>query len=116
MIQISAGSRIYVANEPVSFVKGMYGLSAICRTILNLDPLSGSYFVFRNRSGDSVRILVFDGSGLWLCAKKFAKGRLGWWPQGKTPISEVEARELLVILWQGNAAQSAFPQLWKKVA
>lgn len=115
MIQISASTKIFVANEPVSFVKGMHGLSAICRTIFDLDPLSGSYFVFRNRCGDSIRVLFFDGDGLWLCSKKFATGRIRYWPKKDEVISEVEARELLVLLWRGDSAGAEFPSLWKKV-
>lgn len=116
MIQLSPGARIYVGNEPVNFVKGMYALSAVCRSVFGLDPLSGAYFVFRNHSGDSVRILVFDGDGLWLCTKKFASGRLRWWPNGSSTISEVEAREFLVLLWRGDSTGAGFPKLWKKVA
>ena len=116
MIQLSPGAKIYICHDAVSFVKGMYGLSAVCRTILELDPLSGAYFVFRNRSGDSVRILVFDGDGLWLCAKKFATGRLRWWPQGIGTITQVEAREFLVMLWRGDSPGAGFPKLWKKIA
>lgn len=116
MIQISPGARIYVGNESVSFVKGMFALSAVCRKVFGLDPLSGAYFVFRNRSGDSVRVLVFDGDGLWLCTKKFATGRLRWWPKGDGPIAEVEAREFMVMLWRGNSGGASFPTLWKKVS
>lgn len=116
MIQISASTRIYVANDPVSFVKGMHSLSALCRNIFNLDPLSGSYFVFRNRCGDSIRVLFFDGDGLWLCSKKFATGRIRYWPKNGEAISEVDARELLVLLWRGDSARAGFPNLWKKVA
>jgi transposase len=115
MIQLSSGARIYVGNEPVNFVKGMFALSGICRTVFNLDPLSGAYFVFRNQSGDSIRVLVFDGDGLWLCGKKFATGKLRWWPSGNGAVSEVEAREFLVMLWRGDGSGAAFPKLWKKV-
>jgi transposase len=116
MIQVSPSAKIFVGNEPVSFIKGMYALSGVCREIFHLDPLSGAYFLFRNRSGDSVRILVFDGDGLWLCTKKFATGSIKSWPKGNGPMSEVDARELLVMLWRGDSRPSAFPKLWKKVS
>jgi transposase len=116
MLQLSPTARVFVANEPVSFVKGMYGLSAVCRNVLGHDPHSGAYFVFRNRGGDSVRILMFDGDGLWLSTKKFASGRIKGWPSGDGPVSQVGVRDLLVMLWHGNPMAAGFPGFWKKIA
>ena len=69
MIQISPQMRILVAIKPVDFRKGIDGLAGICRLVLKSDPFSGYVFVFRNRRGTAIKILVYDGQGYWLCQK-----------------------------------------------
>jgi transposase len=59
--------RLLVAIEPVDFRKGIDGLVAVCRQRLQSDPMSGAWFVFGSRKGRSIKILVYDGQGFWLC-------------------------------------------------
>jgi hypothetical protein len=70
MIQTSPTMRILVAVSPVDFRKGIDGLAGICRQQLQRDPMNGWAFVFRNRRGTAVKILLYDGQGFWLCQKK----------------------------------------------
>jgi len=56
MIQVSASSRILVALAPVDFRRGIDGLAALCRSVLRENPLGGTLFVFRSRSGTSLRL------------------------------------------------------------
>jgi transposase len=67
MIQITPQMRVLVAIEPVDFRRGIDGLAAQCRRVLCLDPFSGTVFVFRNRRGRAIKVLVYDGQGFWLC-------------------------------------------------
>jgi len=67
MIALTPQMRILVAVEPVDFRNGIDGLGGVCRRQLREDPLSGCVFVFRNRRGTAVKILVYDGQGFWLC-------------------------------------------------
>ena len=80
MIQTSPTLRILVAVEPVDFRRGIDGLAAICRQQLARDPMNGWAFVFRNRTGTAVKILLYDGQGFWLCHKRLSAGHYGWWP------------------------------------
>ena len=61
MIQITPQMRILVAVNPVDFRKGIDGLAGIVKA-LDLDPFSGRLFVFRSRSGTSIKIVSYDGS------------------------------------------------------
>jgi transposase len=70
VIQITAHMRIFVARHAVDFRKGIDGLSAVCRQVLMQNPLEGGVFVFRARSRIAVRILVYDGQGMWLMTKR----------------------------------------------
>ncbi len=69
MIQITPQMRILVAVEPVDFRRGIDGLAQACRETLAADPFSGTVFVFRGRTGTSIKLLTFDGQGYWLCQK-----------------------------------------------
>ena len=67
MIQVTPQMRILVAVEPADFRKGIDGLAQVCRAALESDPFCGTLFVFRNRRGTALKILVYDGQGFWLC-------------------------------------------------
>ena len=76
MLQLTPHLRILVAVEPTDFRQGIDGLCRVCRRELNADPMSGAVFVFRNRRGKSLKILVYDGhyvraTVMWSCRKIF---------------------------------------------
>ena len=75
MIAVPPGVRILLAAEPVDFRKGMDGLAALVQQALRADPFAGEVFIFRPRRGDRIRILVYDGTGLVLYAKRLEAGR-----------------------------------------
>jgi transposase len=119
MIQIPANADVCVMHEAINFRTGIDGTVAIVRTILAREPMSGGYFVFRNKLGHSIRILCWDGGGFWLCVRRLAKGTFNKvWPkaEGTTPYSPLLARELMVLIWGGDPANCDFPDLWRRIA
>jgi transposase len=98
MIQITPQMRILLAVDPVDFRKGIDGLAAVC-TSLTLDPFSGYLFVFRSRSGTSLKLLTYDSQGFWLCQKRLSKGRFRFWPKADEPLHPLAAHELQALLW-----------------
>jgi transposase len=116
MIQLVPQLRILLACEPVDFRKGLDSLLALCRGPLAQDPFSGTLFVFRNRAGTALKLLVYDGSGYWLCLKRFSQGRLQWWPRtADTPLRPLEAHQLSVLLYNGLPEQAGFAPPWRQV-
>lgn len=114
MIALTPQMRILVAVKPVDFRNGIDGLGGVCRRHLQEDPLSGCVFVFRNRRGTAVKLLVYDGQGFWLCQKRLSKGRFRWWPESATEVRrELEARELQLVLWNGDPSRGALGPLWR---
>jgi len=114
MIALTPQMRILVAVEPVDFRNGIDGLGGVCRRELGSDPLSGSVFVFRNRRGTAVKILVYDGQGFWLCQKRLSKGRFRWWPErAAKAVRELESRELQLVLWNGDPSRACLGPLWR---
>ena len=72
------GTRVYLACGATDMRKGFDGLAAQVQTVLSQDPYSGAVFCFRGRRGDLLKILVWDGQGLVLVAKRLEKGRFVW--------------------------------------
>ena len=107
MIQVTPQMRILVAVDPVDFRKGIDGLAGICKAVFQTDPFSGCLFLFRNRRKTSLKVLMYDGQGYWLCQKRLSKGRFRWWPQGK----DLVAHQLQALLWNGDPGSTA--PLWK---
>ena len=105
MIQVGARVKIFVATEPVDFRKAFRGLSGIVRTLLKNDPLSGHLFIFRNRRGDAVKMVCFDGRASWTFHAKFAKGRLNWWPS----VSQIQVSQLMGLLSQSSEVTTTEP-------
>ncbi len=117
MIQLVPQLKILLAVEPVDFRKGIDTLAAVCKQRLSQDPMSGALFVFRNRRGTALKMLVYDGSGYWLCLKRFSQGKLCWWPASKTdPLHPLAAQQLSVLLYHGHPELACFAESWRKLA
>lgn len=87
-MMLPAGSfRIFLASQPVDFRKGIDGLVAHVANHFDLDPYCGAIFVFRPRSADRLKFLVWDGTGMVLTMKRLNKGRFIWPKQQNIPVS-----------------------------
>jgi len=107
--------RILCAVQPVDFRKGIDGLCAVCRQVLKENPFSGAVFVFCNRLRTSLKVLVYDGQGFWLCQKRLSSGKFSSWPgkQTQETVREYLVHEVQLLLWNGNPAQAHACRLWK---
>jgi transposase len=115
MITITPQMRILLATEAVDFRKGIDGLASVCRKVLETDPFKGYLFVFVNKKKTSIKILVYDGQGFWLCQKRLSKGRFKFWPTvNNSKASAFEAHQLQALIWNGNPNMQSSP-LWKKI-
>lgn len=107
MIRVTPSTPVLIAIEPVDFRRQMDGLVAHCRQVLSANPMSGTFFVFINRSRTMIRILVYDGSGFWLMTKRMSKGKFAGWPTSKAALSPLSAKALMQLLqMQGVQAVS----------
>lgn len=73
-LSLLASARIYLCTQPADLRKSFDGLCCLVRTWLASDPLCGACFVFRNRAGDRVKILTFEGDGLSSWYKRLEEG------------------------------------------
>lgn len=116
MIQITPQMRVLVAVEPADFRCGIDGLARRCRAVLQLDPMTGTVFLFRNRARKAIKLLVYDGQGFWLCLKRLSHGRFKFWPESADGVTrELLAHELQVLLFGGDPRQARGAPMWRAV-
>jgi transposase len=75
---IGEPEQIWLAVMPVDMRRGIDGLSMIVQEALGKAPCSGMAFVFRNKAGNRLRLLVWDGNGVWLCHRRLHQGGFVW--------------------------------------
>src|SRR5712691_3899715 len=100
---LGLATKIYVAVEAVDMRKGFDGLYGLVRDQLGHDPLSGHLFLFSNRTRTRLKALVWDGSGLWVCAKRLEKGRFRWPVASEKQASVTMRAEESHTWWRSNA-------------
>ena len=80
MISLAPGIKVYLASKPVSMRLGFDGLAALVRPLFAVEPYAGHVFLFRSRSGNYLEALHWDGTGLYLFAKRLERHRFVWPP------------------------------------
>ena len=111
MLSLPAGTRIYLAVEPVDMRKQFDGLWGLAKESLGEDPRSGSFFVFSNKRRNRVKILHFDGTGPWIFSKRLEKGRFSW-PVGSDRRKLSLLPEALTMLLAGIDLKDCHQKGW----
>ena len=101
MFGLGAATRIYVAVGSTDMRKGFEGLYGLVRDQLGLDPLSGHLCLFCNKGRNRLKVLYWDGSGLWICAKRLERGRFSWPSEGEQSARVTLSQEELSLLLGG---------------
>ena len=78
MLSFSGSLKVFVALEPCDMRKGFNGLHALVTERLGEDPRAGALFVFSNRRHTRIKILCWDGTGLWVLTKRLEQGTFSW--------------------------------------
>ena len=112
MFGLGLATKIYVAIEAVDMRKGFEGLYGLVRDQLGADPLSGHLFLFSNRTRTRLKALVWDGSGLWVCAKRLEKGCFRWPAASEKQRSVTMRAEEFAMLVNGLDLKQTQPRKW----
>ena len=116
MLQITPQMKILVAVEPADFRRGIDSLARTCQDALGQDPFAGTVFVFRNRRGTALKVLLYDGQGFWLCHKRLSQGRFPWWPSTDDGAAQrLAAHQLAVLLSAGDPTRTGTAADWRPV-
>ena len=111
MFGIGPATRIYLAVGATDMRKGFNGLDGLVRARLQLEPRSGHLFLFTNKPRTRLKALVWDGSGLWVCAKRLEKGRFRW-PEAEGRHSVTMRSEELAMLVNGLDVKQTRQRKW----
>ena len=116
MLQITPQMKILLAAAPADFRRGIDGLARLCREALEHDPFTGTVFVFRNRKGTALKVLLYDGQGFWLCQKRLSQGRFPWWPAAASgAVQRLAAHQLAVLFSAGDPTRTGAAPDWRPV-
>jgi transposase len=89
MLSLTGELRIFLAVEPCDMRKSFNGLYAVVTERLRMEPRRGALFAFTNKRRNRLKLLYWDGTGLWVLAKRLEKGTFCW-----PKASEVNARRI----------------------
>jgi transposase len=78
MLSFTGSLRILIALTPCDMRRSYDGLLGLIAQDLKENARAGALFVFTNKSRTRLKILYWDGSGLWLMAKRLEKGTFSW--------------------------------------
>ena len=113
MLTLSGSLRIFLALEPCDMRKSFDGLHALVVSKLDEDPRGGAVFGFINRRRTMVKLLHWDGTGLWIHAKRLEKGTFSWPKPGEGNDGKIRfAPEALALLTDGIDLRGARMRPW----
>ena len=100
MIRIEA---IWLATQPIDLRAGPD--TALARVVEVFGAARPHHaYLFSNRRYDRMKVLVHDGFGVWLCARRLNRGRFDWAGPGRGPevaLTRSQLEALVVGLpWQ----------------
>jgi len=117
MIPLSPATRIFLAAGATDLRKSFEGLSDLVAHQFQEDPLSGHLYVFANRRKNRVKLLYFDGSGVWVCAKRLMGQGCFAWPRTTEPGAlRIVAEELTLLLSGIDLEKTQARRWWRKAA
>lgn len=97
MLNLGLTGRIWLCVSPVDGRKSFDGLSGVVTAQLNRDPLSGDLFVFKNKRGDRLKILAWQGDGFALYVRRLERGTFAF-PKVEAAEASISSTELALIL------------------
>lgn len=106
--------QVFLLSEPVDMRWGTDRLSLLIQELDGRSPCDGTAYGFTNRSHSRLKLLVWDGTGVWLCHRRLHKGHFSWPTPGETlfRMSAEQWRWLITgVEWQRLCAQPS--SLWR---
>lgn len=113
MLSFSGSLKVFVALEPCDLRKSFNGLHALASERLGEDPRCGALFVFTNRRHTRLKILYWDGTGLWVMIKRLERGTFSWPRSVEGGASKLRLTpEALAMLTDGIELRGARMRPW----
>lgn len=116
MIALSPATRIYLAAGATDLRKSFDGLSDLVAHQFKEDPFSGHLFLFTNRKRNRIKVLYFDGTGSWVCAKRLGQGCFAWPKTTEAGALRILAEELTLMLSGIDLDKTRTRRWWRQAA
>jgi transposase len=116
MMPLGPATRIYLAAGATDLRKSFEGLCDLVTHQFKEDPWSGHLYVFANRKKNRIKLLYFDGTGVWVCAKRLSKGCFAWPRTSEPGALRIVAEELTLLLTGIDLDKTRTRQWWRKAA
>lgn len=113
MFALGPATRVFLRPGATDMRMGFNGLYALAEYKMKQEPTSGHLFVFCNRHRNRIKILYWDGSGLWVCAKRIEGGRCSW-PASSEDSLEYSRAQLTMLL-EGIELKNTRQKRWHRV-
>lgn len=118
MINPGPATRVFLAAGATDLRKSFEGLADLVKNRFKEDPLSGHLFVFANRNKTRIKILSWDGSGLWVCAKRLEQGTFSWprTAEAESGALRILSEELVLLLNGIDLDKTRSRNWWRQAA
>ena len=114
MIGPGPGTRIFLASGATDLRKSFDGLCGLIASRMEEDVSQGHLYLFCNRQRTRLKVVYFDGSGVWVCAKRLGKGRFSW-PEEATGVKvKIDSSEMAMLLGGLEMHSSRRKRWWRK--
>jgi transposase len=111
---IPAPTQVWLVVEAIDMRAGIDALSVRIQNTLGRSPCDGTAYAFTNRRRNRIRLLVWDGTGVWLCHRRLHTGCFTW-PGTHTPLVTLSAAQWRWLItgvdWQ--RLEAAPPAHWQ---
>lgn len=97
MLSVPAELPVFLAIKPIDMRKSFDGLSVYVQSFLQMNPLSDGVFIFRNKTGDKVKLMYWQRNGLVIVYKRLEQGRFKW-PKVSDETMSLTRQELELLL------------------
>ncbi|WP_311968880.1 IS66 family insertion sequence element accessory protein TnpB [Pseudomonas baltica] len=85
-------AQVWLILEPMDMRLGIDGLSSRVQHALGRSPCDGTAYAFRNRRGNRLKLLQWDGTGVWLSQRRLHEGTFVWPVPGETVFTLTQAQ------------------------
>jgi transposase len=89
--------KIYLRPGATDLRKAARGLTVLVQDQMGLDPLSGSVYLFCNKSRRLLKAVWWDKTGFWLAQKRLEEERFPW-PRTSREAEELDAGQTRMLL------------------
>jgi len=85
-------NEVWLVVEPMDMRGGIESLSLRVQNLLGRSPCDGAAYAFRNRRQNRLKLLIWDGTGVWLCQRRLHRGHFIR-PNADTPVCTLTAAQ-----------------------